>query len=114
MKDFTNHVLKKHKKILIIFTVQWICTIICGLVSFLYMGTWIQNMINQSLVTSPQSDLYELWKNPPVNPVLSIYLFNFTNAHKWMNGTDEKLKVQELGPYCYQEIWKKKNVVFNK
>ena len=49
MKDFTNHVLKKHKKILIIFTVEWSCMIICGIVSFLYMGTWIQNMINQSL-----------------------------------------------------------------
>lgn len=33
---------------------------------------------------------------------LSVYLFNITNAEQFANGEDEKLKVQEVGPFTYQ------------
>ena len=42
-----------------------------------------------------------------------VYLFNLTNIDGWMNGSVEKLHVEELGPYVYQEIWTKKNITFH-
>ena len=42
-----------------------------------------------------------------------VYLFNLTNIDEWMNGSVEKLHVEELGPYVYQEIWTKKNITFH-
>ena len=110
---FSRYIGKNHKLAVALFSLEWICIICSGILSYLYMGNWIQNMINQSLVTSPQSDLFEMWKNPPVQPILSVYLFNYTNTELWLDGTDEKLIVEEVGPYCYQEVWQKKNVKFN-
>uniref|UniRef100_A0A2A4JT04 Scavenger receptor class B member 1 n=1 Tax=Heliothis virescens TaxID=7102 RepID=A0A2A4JT04_HELVI len=34
---------------------------------------------------------------------LSAYLFNITNAEQFLSGEDEKLKVEEVGPFVYQE-----------
>ncbi|XP_050562696.1 scavenger receptor class B member 1-like isoform X2 [Spodoptera frugiperda] len=34
---------------------------------------------------------------------LSLYLFNFTNADRFLAGEDDKLKVEEVGPFVYQE-----------
>ncbi|XP_075976285.1 scavenger receptor class B member 1-like [Anticarsia gemmatalis] len=34
---------------------------------------------------------------------LSVYLFNVTNAEQFVSGEDEKLKIQEVGPFTYQE-----------
>ena len=110
---FSRYIGKNHKLAVAIFSLEWIFIVSSGIFSYLYMGKWIQNMINQSLVTSPQSDLFEMWKNPPVQPILSVYLFNYTNTELWLDGTDEKLIVEEVGPYCYQEVWQKKNVKFN-
>ena len=113
-EDFARHSLKNHKKLIVIFLIEWIFILLCGIASFMYLGGWIQNMINQSLVTSPTNDLFELWKNPPVQPILSLYLFNYTNVDSWLKGLDKQLKVEEVGPYCYQEIWQKQNVEFHK
>ena len=91
---FSRYIGKNHKLAVAIFSLEWIFIISSGIFSYLYMGKWIQNMINQSLVTSPQSDLFEMWKNPPVQPILSVYLFNYTNT----------------GPDHVQVNWKHKSI----
>ena len=65
------------------------------------------------MVVSPDSDIYLLWKKPPVNPEMKIYLFNMTNLEAWMNGTQPKLRVEEVGPFVYRETWRKKNITFH-
>jgi len=42
-----------------------------------------------------------MWKNPPLNIYLNIYIFNITNPVEFLSGK-EKLKLQEIGPYVYQ------------
>nr|CAD7606737.1 unnamed protein product [Timema genevievae] len=42
---------------------------------------------------------YEWWKNPPDKVLLRVYVFNITNAAEFQNGTDSKIKLQEVGPY---------------
>ncbi|PZC75846.1 hypothetical protein B5X24_HaOG205590 [Helicoverpa armigera] len=34
---------------------------------------------------------------------LSAYIFNITNAKRFLSGEDDKLKVEEIGPFTYQE-----------
>lgn len=46
-------------------------------------------------------EIYELWRKPPVDLYLKVYLFNITNAEAFLNG-EEKLHVQEVGPYVYK------------
>lgn len=53
------------------------------------------------------------WRDPPVNPHFNLHIFNYTNADRWLEGLDEKLHVEDLGPYVYKEKFEKVNVVFN-
>ena len=41
-----------------------------------------------------------LWMSPPLVPKLQVYLFNVTNSEAFLAG-EQKLKVQEIGPYTY-------------
>ena len=47
-------------------------------------------------------EIFELWRKPPVDLYLKVYLFNVTNAEDYMNGKADKLQFQELGPYVYK------------
>jgi hypothetical protein len=42
-----------------------------------------------------------MWTAPPVQPLMGVYLFNYTNIKEFEEGK-EKLKVQEVGPYVYR------------
>lgn len=56
----------------------------------------------QQLEIRKGSFLYYLWEKPPLPVVMQVYIFNITNAEAFLNGTDKKLKVVEVGPYVYQ------------
>lgn len=43
------------------------------------------------------------WLNPPVDPIIKVYIFNYTNIDSFLNGTDEKIKLEEIGPYTFRE-----------
>ena len=40
------------------------------------------------------------WIDPPVEPKLKIYIFNFTNPEEFLQGA--KPDLVELGPYVFQ------------
>jgi hypothetical protein len=47
-----------------------------------------------------------MWRKPPVNPVLKVYVYNVTNADEFLSvvgpgETREKPLLDELGPYVY-------------
>lgn len=43
-----------------------------------------------------------MWQKPEVDLYLRVYLWNVTNKDEFLNGIDDKLKVQEVGPYVYR------------
>lgn len=45
---------------------------------------------------------FDWWFDPPEEVLLKAYLFNITNSEEFMNGTDSKLKVDEVGPIIYR------------
>ena len=45
---------------------------------------------------------------------MKIYLFNVTNSENWLKGVDDKIKVQQVGPFVYKEHWTKTNITFHR
>ena len=101
-------------KLKIAFLVEWIVYLVIAAISCVSIGPFIQDMINQSLAPSPTSDIFVLWKDPPIHPTLKVYLFNITNLDPWLKGVDSVLNFQEVGPYAYRETWRKTNVRFHR
>lgn len=64
------------------------------------------------VIFSPGGETFELWRKPPVDLYLRVWLFNVTNKEAFMAGK-EKLRVQETGPYVYRELLEHTNVTFN-
>uniref|UniRef100_A0A161MPC6 Scavenger receptor class B member 1 n=1 Tax=Triatoma infestans TaxID=30076 RepID=A0A161MPC6_TRIIF len=52
-----------------------------------------------------------MWKKPPVEPVMRVYVYNVTNADDFLNNGDKPI-LDELGPYVYVERWEKVNLTF--
>lgn len=91
------------------------------LFTFSAMGTvtmWFTNMfqkrVESTMVLSEYQPTYEMWRKPPVQPPVKIYIFNFTNVEDFEMGRAQKLHVQELGPYVYFEEMERVNVRFSK
>ncbi|KZC10300.1 PREDICTED: scavenger receptor class B member 1-like isoform X2 [Dufourea novaeangliae] len=61
----------------------------------------------------PNSLIFDLWRKPPIDVYLKIYIFNITNRDEFLKGK-EKLKVEEIGPYVYQEMLDNQNVTWHK
>lgn len=49
---------------------------------------------------------------PPFAPTINVYVFNYTNIEEYVAGIDDKIKVNEVGPYVYKEPVEKINVKF--
>ncbi|XP_044735258.1 scavenger receptor class B member 1-like [Chrysoperla carnea] len=47
---------------------------------------------------------FDLWREPPYTVYLTVYIFNFTNHEAFERGEEHKLKVEEIGPFVYQEF----------
>lgn len=57
--------------------------------------------------------LYNMWLKPPIEVFITVYMLNVTNIDAFMKGLDTKLKINEVGPYVYQEILEHHNITFN-
>lgn len=60
----------------------------------------------QQITLRPGSQTFEMWRKPPVHPVIKVYIYNVTNADEFLNvlapGEErEKPILDELGPYVY-------------
>ncbi|XP_044258717.1 scavenger receptor class B member 1-like isoform X1 [Tribolium madens] len=72
----------------------------------------LQLIIKKVATLAPGSIFLKLWSVPPYNVYIDAFIFNVTNAEEFLSGK-EKMKVQEVGPYVYQEILLNKNATFN-
>lgn len=45
---------------------------------------------------------FEIWRKPPIKMLTNVYLFNYTNVDRYEEGLDDKLNVEEKGPYVYE------------
>lgn len=56
---------------------------------------------------------YEEWVTPSPEVRLSVYIFSVENPDAFLNGTDEKLRLVEIGPIIYREYLQHQNVTFH-
>lgn len=62
---------------------------------------------------SEGGETFELWRKPPVDLYVKIYLFNVTNRDEYLKGEESKIRFQEVGPYVYKESFEHADVIFN-
>lgn len=55
----------------------------------------------QKLIFGEGGEIFTLWKSPPVDIYIKIYLWNITNSEAFLSGR-EKMHVEEVGPYVYR------------
>lgn len=61
----------------------------------------------------PGFPAYDWWKDPPDEVLLKVYIFNVTNSAEYLAGNDTDLKLDEIGPFVYQEKLRHTNITFN-
>ncbi|KAK5644000.1 hypothetical protein RI129_007845 [Pyrocoelia pectoralis] len=70
-------------------------------------------LMNERLRMRPGLPPYEWWKTPPDKVLLRVYVFNITNSEAFLNGTDKKLNVEEVGPIIFLEKVTHSDVIVN-
>ncbi|XP_046615004.1 scavenger receptor class B member 1 [Neodiprion virginianus] len=104
-----NAQLQQFKKCLILFTVGITCS---ALAYAIYVINPIKVIVEQKLRMAPGTLVFSLWEKPPVDIYIKVYIFNITNPNEFIAGT-EKLRVEEIGPYVYQEMLENHNITWN-
>ncbi|KAL1502498.1 hypothetical protein ABEB36_007634 [Hypothenemus hampei] len=88
-----------------------ILCIALGLSSLIYTPT--KFFFDLRLRMIPGTPPYTLWANPPSNLLANVYVFNTTNSERFLNGSDDFLHLQEIGPIIYKEEYTHENIKFN-
>ncbi|XP_039298581.1 scavenger receptor class B member 1 isoform X1 [Nilaparvata lugens] len=86
--------------------------VIVIIASISFIWTPFEILMNERLRMVRGLPAYEWWLNPPDEVLLRVYLFNITNSEKFLNGTEKKLKLEEIGPYIFREKLTHSNVQF--
>ncbi|XP_025422540.1 scavenger receptor class B member 1 isoform X2 [Sipha flava] len=95
-----------------------VALLVGGLLVVAFFTAAVELVIDDQITLRPGSQTYEMWRKPPVNPVLKVYVYNVTNADEFLSvvgpgETREKPLLDELGPYVYVETWEKVNLTFH-
>lgn len=61
-------------------------------------------MFWQNLALVNGTETFENWRKPPATGITHFYIFNYTNVQNYDEGIDEKLIVDEVGPYVYEYV----------
>lgn len=51
---------------------------------------------------APGTKFYQEWQKSQVVVLVQFRIFNITNSEEFLSGQDEKMKVEEVGPYVFQ------------
>ncbi|XP_072929431.1 scavenger receptor class B member 1-like [Epargyreus clarus] len=58
--------------------------------------------------------IYAMWEKPTYRLFCSVHVFNYTNVPEYLNGTEKILRVEELGPFVFQEFRTNENITIDK
>ncbi|XP_059056564.1 lysosome membrane protein 2-like [Achroia grisella] len=80
---------------------------------FFSLNNTINDAVLSNMVIRNNTLSYSLWRQPSVQPLMKVYLFNYTNWKDVKEGREKKLHVEEVGPYVYSQQIERVNVKFN-
>ncbi|XP_057659106.1 scavenger receptor class B member 1-like isoform X1 [Diorhabda carinulata] len=95
----------------IIIAVVGLIAVLSG--TFIHVVNPYDLIFKWKLIFEKGGEIYELWRAPPVELYLKVYLWNITNKEEYMSGLENQLRMEEVGPYVYRELMKHENVTFN-
>lgn len=49
----------------------------------------------------------------PIQPLIKVHVFNYTNIDDYLSGRDKKIKLQDIGPYVYKQFGSRVNLEFD-
>lgn len=101
--------LQQYRKCIVLFAMGIICSALAYIINVINP---VKLIIDSKLKMVPDSILFDLWKQPPIDVFLKVYLFNITNAEEFLQG-GVSLKIEEIGPYVYREIVTNENITWN-
>ncbi|KYN44674.1 Scavenger receptor class B member 1 [Trachymyrmex septentrionalis] len=94
--------------------------IYCGIFLISSVGFymfWYADVVNNYVLSSLElrngTLIFDWWERPPLKMKYNIYIFNYTNVDEFEANEASKLRVQELGPYVYQETMSRMNVMLH-
>ena len=85
--------------------------VVFGVLVLLFAPGWLQSVINDQLVLSPQSKRFSAWKAPDIPIYTQFYMFDVENPEDVKNG--EPPSVRQRGPYSYRVYQTKRNISWN-
>jgi len=88
-----------------------VCLIIGGLLAAFLFESLVDAIIASKVPLLPGTDIANAWISPPVKPLLKIYYFNVTNPQEYLSGG--KIRLQEVGPFTYEEKWQREGVAWS-
>ncbi|KAL5286826.1 CD36.2 family protein [Megaselia abdita] len=88
------------------------CLLILGILVACGFTSLVKLVIDHQVALRPGAKSYGWWSKPPVEPRISVYVYNVTNADEFLNNGSKPV-IDELGPYVYTETWEKVNIVEN-
>lgn len=56
------------------------------------------------MVLTNGSEAYTKWTKPPVTILFKVWIYNITNSEEFLQDTSKLLKVNQVGPYVYEEL----------
>ncbi|KAK4878304.1 hypothetical protein RN001_010810 [Aquatica leii] len=95
-----------------ILTITFFGLIAFGSGLFILLAQPYDVLFRLKCVFSDGGEIFEMWRKPPVELYLRVFLFNVTNKDAFLNG-EEKLRVEEVGPYVYKEMLSHEEIEFN-
>lgn len=70
-------------------------------------------VLMERLRMQPGLPPFQEWVKPSPEVRLNVYIFSVENPDAFLNGTDEKLRLIEIGPIVYQEHLHHQNIEFH-
>lgn len=74
--------------------------LILGVLVAVGFTSLVKLVIDHEVALRPGAKSYGWWSKPPVEPRISVYVYNVTNADEFLNNGSKPI-IDELGPYVY-------------
>ena len=77
-----------------------LCLIILGVLVTFGFSALVKLVIDRQVALRPGGQSFGWWAKPPVTPMMTVYVYNVTNADEFLNNGSKPI-LDELGPYVY-------------
>ncbi|XP_029051000.1 scavenger receptor class B member 1-like [Osmia bicornis bicornis] len=94
--------------------IRWLYAFTASISVAIFILFWCTNVFHDAILSNLElrngTPTFLYWQQPPVDLTVKVYVFNYTNLKEFESGNATRLRVQEVGPFVYQESLRRVNV----